>query len=388
MRQRAGAAESAHRPGAASAVSIASPEIDWLPYGPAGADRCEIVGTFGELEAEYAAIRRGAALIDCPQRGTLVMSGADRAAFLQRMVTADLKSLASGILKRAFWLNRKGRIDADLKIIELGDRMFVDLDLYQTESTAQSLAAFIVADDVEIRNATDDFHRIVIHGPEAIAVIRSASGDGAFVLGEDCAARVTLAGVDVIIARSDETGTAGLHLFVPRESAESVWAICASTQGAARVRPAGWHAYNIARIEAGTPLFNVDFGTDSLPHETGVLRDRVSFTKGCYLGQEIVARMESLGQPKQVLIGLKIEGGLLPVAGGQVFAIDSAGGMGEQVGAITSSTLSPMLGAAPIAFAVVRTKHAALGTRLIVNAEGSQTQAVVHTLRFLPEIAA
>ncbi|HRP63341.1 MAG TPA: hypothetical protein PK400_08625, partial [Phycisphaerales bacterium] len=256
VRQRANAAESPHRPGAASAVSVASPEIDWLSYGPVGADRCEIVGTFGELEAEYAAIRRGAALIDCPQRGTLVISGADRAAFLQRMVTADLKSLAPGTLKRAFWLNRKGRIDADLKIVELGDRMLIDLDLYQTESTTQSLTAFIVADDVEIRNVTDEFHRIVIHGPEAIAVIRFASGDNAFVLGEDCAARVTLAGVDVVIARSDETGTAGLHLFVPRESAESVWATCASAQGAARVRPAGWHAYNIARIEAGTPLFN------------------------------------------------------------------------------------------------------------------------------------
>lgn len=387
LHQRAGATEAAHRPGAASAVTVASPEIDWLPYGPADADRCEIVGTYGKLEAEYAAIRRGAALIDCPQRGTLVIGGADRTAFLQRMVTADLKSLTPGILKRAFWLNRKGRIDADMRIVELGDRMFVDLDLYQTESAAQSLAAFIVADDVEIRNATDDFHRIVIHGPEAIAVIRAASGDDAFVLGEDCASRVTIADVDVVVARSDETGTVGLHLFVPRASAETVWTKCAAAQGTARVRPAGWHAYNIARIEAGTPLFNVDFGTDSLPHETGVLRDRVSFTKGCYLGQEIVARMESLGQPKQMLVGLKIEGELLPVAGGQVFAIDSAGGMGEQVGAITSSTLSPMLGAAPIAFAVVRTKHATLGTRLLVNAEGAQTEAVVHALRFLQEAA-
>src|SRR6185436_21150893 len=70
-------------------------------------------------------------------------------------------------------------------------------------------------------------------------------------------------------------------------------------------RRIGWHAYNIARLEAGWPIFNIDFGPDSLPHETGVLNDRVSFKKGCYLGQEVVARMQSLGHPKQRLVGLK-----------------------------------------------------------------------------------
>src|SRR5439155_17574914 len=126
------------------------------------------------------------------------------------------------------------------------------------------------------------------------------------------------------------------------------------SQGArtGRARRIGWHAYNIARIEAGWPIFNIDFGPDSLPHETGVLEDRVSFKKGCYLGQEVVARMQSLGHPKQRLVGLKAKewttsGGEegVPEEGTRVYAQargQEGGQPPEVVGAVTSSAASPM----------------------------------------------
>jgi folate-binding protein YgfZ len=127
---------------------------------------------------------------------------------------------------------------------------------------------------------------------------------------------------------------------------------------------------------------NIDFGTTNLPHETGLLRNRVSFTKGCYLGQEIVARMESLGKPRQMLVGLRMAADLLPESGAQVFAIGENDSMGEQVGVVTSSTLSPMLGAAPIAFGMLKTTAAATGTSVFVNGEGSQAKATVGELQF------
>src|SRR5690606_29066413 len=110
---------------AATGVRIAPAQLEWIAYGPpipsaeegpvgAASESVEIVATFGEFEAEYAAIRRGAGVLDCPQRGTLLVTGADRKEFLQRMVTADLAKLEAGIARSAFWLNRKGRIDADL----------------------------------------------------------------------------------------------------------------------------------------------------------------------------------------------------------------------------------------------------------------------------------
>ncbi|MCC7406605.1 MAG: aminomethyltransferase family protein, partial [Phycisphaeraceae bacterium] len=137
-------------------------------------------------------------------------------------------------------------------------------------------------------------------------------------------------------------------------------------------RGIGWMAYNTARIEAGSPLFHVDFGPDSLPHETAILSQAVSFTKGCYLGQEIVARMQSLGHPKRLLVGLRLPDDRLPIAGSQVLTAD-----GQVVGAVTSSTLSPLLGQTAIALAVVKWGRHEPGTTLRVAAEGAIVDARV-----------
>jgi folate-binding protein YgfZ len=147
------------------------------------------------------------------------------------------------------------------------------------------------------------------------------------------------------------------------------------------MRPAGWHAYNIARIEAGTPLYNIDFGEQSLPGETGVLRDRVHFKKGCYLGQEVVARMDALGKPKQVLVALRFAGNergevVQPFPGAHVMVMTEESA--QTVGAVTSSTISPMLGGEAVAFAQVKTKFAEdLSVALEVAAEGSRVRATV-----------
>ena len=138
---------------------------------------------------------------------------------------------------------------------------------------------------------------------------------------------------EIFVMRDDTTGSVGLHLFVPRHRAEAVWTTLLDLdatvgEGKRRIRPIGWYAFNIARIEAGTPLMNVDFGPPHLPHETGLLRQRVSFSTGCYPGQEVVARMENLGKPKQSLSGLRMTGEALPVAGDSVFPSDGAEGGG------------------------------------------------------------
>ena len=113
----------------------------------------------------------------------------------------------------------------------------------------------------------------------------------------------------------------------------------------------------------------------------------MSFTKGCYPGQEVVARMHNLGKPKQKLVGLRIEADLLPVAEAQVFALAEGTSLGDQVGVVTSSGLAPMLGAVPVAFAMISASSYAPGTKVLVNAEGEQAPATVCALRFLEEQA-
>jgi folate-binding protein YgfZ len=389
-----------------------------LPYGPQQ-NAIRVVQTYGELGLEYAAIRRSAALLDWPQHAALEVRGSDRIAFLNRMVTQELKGLGPGQTRRSFWLNRKGRIDADITLVELGDRMLAIVDALAAERTVKGLTDYVIAEDVSITDVSTGFHHFGLHGPRSWDVLGAAGGPSGSAAtptvapGE--ARSITVGGVPVIAVRDDACGETGFELVVETPRAADVYArllefaheheadpaarIAARDSGAPRLRPAGWLAFNTARIEAGTPVYNIDFGPDALPHESGVLHERVSFKKGCYLGQEIVARMESRGHSKRALTALRCEevppraaeGGApptadpgfdrpMPVTGGGVYASADAA---EAVGTVTSATLSPMLGAAPICFAAIKPGHAAPGTTLRVDAEGLRLPAVVQpTLRF------
>jgi folate-binding protein YgfZ len=372
-------------------------EASMVLYGPPEADIL-VVETFGELELEYAALRKAAILLDQPYRATLEVTGADRAEFLNRMLTQELKDLAPFHARRSFWLNRKGRIDADLRVIELGDRTLLDLDALAAERTLKSLAAFVITEVVHIKDISEATHRFALHGPQASALLRAVSksvaGPPLSDLSEGSACAVSIAGKDVIIDRDDATGEPGFELLVNAADAPAVYEQLLETglahngePGSASgfgLRQAGWHAFNIARIEAGRPLFNLDFGPDSLPHETGVLRDRVSFTKGCYLGQEIVARMESRGHPKQSLVALRFDQSQTrtslgeprqPITGSHVWAAKTP--EGDPIGAVTSSTLSPMLGGEPICFAMVKFDHTPAGTQLLVASDDARLAATV-----------
>lgn len=404
-----------HRPGAAVGRREAAIELDTLAWGvpfdppandnanAATAPACEIMASFGEIEAEYAAIRRGAGLIDSPHRGTLVVTGKDRIDFLNRMVTQELKGAGGfgpGQCREAFWLNRKGRIDADLLLIELGDCMFIDLDLANAAAATKSLGEFIFSEDVEVRDASDEVHHIGVHGRLAREAIAAAANVLDFDLASGAARSVTIDDVHVVIARRDLTGEVGYELIVHREAAARVWEFLLAadhvvSMNKRRVRPIGWHAFNIARVEAGEAQFNIDFGPTNLPHQVGeLLPRRVSFIKGCYLGQEIVARMHSRGHSKPTLVGLRMNSDRLPIAGAQVFAKSDdaaspasgggadAGGLGDPLGVVTSSTLSPMRGAEPIALAMLR--PVPIGSVVLVNAEGEQAEATTCPLRFWP----
>ncbi len=352
--------------------------VAWIPWG----DTAEIAAVIDAFEPEYAAIRSGSAVMDLPQRGVLAVSGAARRDFLQRMVTQDLRALSAGAVTEAFWLNRKGRIDADLLICETGDRMLIDLPRAVAAATASALTSFVFSEDVTIVDSSESQYRLAVHGPEALEVLGAAGIDGTL----RCAS-LAIAGVEVVAVRRDQCGVLGIELFVPREAVEAVWeAVTGGREGSEssnpKSRPCGWFAYNTARIEGGTPLFEIDFGSASLPHETGVLASRVSFTKGCYLGQEVVARMQSLGKPKQVVCAFRMDGSELPTEGAVVH-MDSKP-TAEPIGQVTSSTFSPMLAGAAIGFATLRRQHADAGNAIWIAAEGELRRAVVQpSLSFL-----
>ncbi len=367
----------------------------------------EVVETFGQLDLEYAALRKSCVVIDQPNRAVLEVTGGERVDFLNRMLTQELKGLKPGDVRRSFWLSRKGRIDADLRAIAREDRVLLEVDVHAAHRTLEGLGAYVISEDVEIRDLTDSTHRLAFHGPGAPEIVARLTGAGAQVIHALQPGHACVAG-DVLIFREDATGEVGLELILPARDVVAFYQRAVELFGdddhaePTRLRPAGWHAFNIARLEAGTPLYNLDFGVESLPAESGVLHDRVSFSKGCYLGQEIVARMHARQQLKQQLVAVKFEPvtdaatgvPAQPVTGTMLIAPPKApagpepteslaqaiagrgvsegtsggasGGAsgGEPVGVITTSAISPMLGAIPIAFAQVKSAHASPGTTL------------------------
>ena len=382
----------------------------FLTYGPPEAG-VRVPAGYAELELEYAALRKSAALIDLPQRGTLTITGADRLEFLNRMVTQELKGTSPGDVRATFWLSRKGRIDADLSLIELGDRMLASVDIHAVRRAIAGLGSYIITEDVTIADTSAAFHHLALLGPGAPGVFQQVGGTAAPEPMR--AVSVTIAGAPVVCFRDDSAGVPGCELIVAAGSAEAVYTAFLAlahlreepprsggvpippprsarvpmppprSAAIPRLRPAGWHAYNIARIEAGTPLYNIDYGPESLPHESGVLRSRVSFKKGCYLGQEIVARMESRGHSKRALVRLLCDrpaGPPLdspqPVSGSRVFLE----GGDDAVGEVTSSTPSPMHALATLCLASLKPAAAAPGTRVLVEAESVRARATVRPL--------
>ena len=358
-----------------------------------------MVQTYGYVEIEYAAVRKSAALFDWPFRGTIEITGADRHAFLGRMLTQELKNWPMHTARRSFWLNRKGRIDADLRLINLPDRVIADVDALAATRAVETLSSYAVMDDVAIVDITTTMHRLGLHGPASARLLSlcvpPADAPAALSLERGVALPTSIAGCSVIVDRWDATGEIGLELWCAAADAQAIYTelLVRGTPENAKpiVRPAGWAAFNIARIEAGTPFYNLDFGPDTLPAETGLLNDRVSFTKGCYLGQEIVARLHALGHPKRVLVGLDIESVIAegpeafprqPETGSLIYAAETSAALAasaQPVGAVTSATLSPMLGNKPVAMAMVKWASSPAGTPLMVDCQATLTPAKVHS---------
>ena len=360
-------------------------EAEFQPYA-----QVEIVSTFGEPQAEYAAIRKSAALLDEPQRGILEVSGADRFAFLNNLLTNQTwnkdtkKGLSAGEGVYAFFLNTKGRIVADLYAIETGERMLLDMDARMAEPLRVAFDKFLFREQVKMTNRVGSLHTLSLHGPGSAQILNDVCATPTPELPQLGSSSTKMFNVDVVIWRDDVCAVPGFHLVIEDAATQKVWtSLCdrfAQSQelGKRRLRPAGWAAYNACRIEGGRPIFGIDFDESVLPPETGQMERAVSLTKGCYLGQEIVARMVARGQVARQLVGIRMADDALPIAGAQIYDDQN-----NSIGGITSSTMSPVLSNAAICLGYVKKQFIAPGSVVNIPAEGSIRRAVATELPFL-----
>jgi aminomethyltransferase len=352
----------------------------------------EVPLTFGEPQAEYAAVRTGCGLIDMPQRGLLELTGKDRLPFLNNLLTNQTwdketkQGMPPGTGVYAFFLNAKGRIVLDVNVLDLGDRTLLEMDARLVEDFRKTLDKYLFTEQVTIANRTGQLHSISLHGPTARQIVGETTGQEVGGMAPLACIVGRVDDVDAVVWRDDVAGVPGYHLVLSTAEAPRVWQSLLQRFGQPdgfqtakrRLRPFGWAVYNTTRIEAGRPLFAIDFDDSVLPAETGQVHRAVSLTKGCYMGQEIVARMHARSQVARKLVGLRMDDDALPIAGAQLFDDQS-----NAVGGITSSTVSPILSNACIALGYVKKPLFEEGTKLTVPAEGAMRKVTVAKLPFV-----
>jgi folate-binding protein YgfZ len=357
-------------------------------HGQAGAEfqayaDIEIPSTFGNTPAEYSALHKSSGLMDMPQRAVLEATGKDRLDFLNRLLTNQTydkqkkTGLAAGRGVYSFLLNNKGRIVADMNVLELGDRTWLEMDFRMVEEVRKALDGFLFGEDVKLANLSGSLHEVALQGPKAAEVLGGFLGM-ALKLQPLESLKVTLLGQPAVVFRNDLCAASGFGIILPADGVAKVWTeLLAEREGRPALRPIGWAAFNAVRIEAGKQIFGIDFDSTVLPGETGLLERAVSFNKGCYVGQEIVARMHSRGQVARQLVGIRMEDDALPIAG-----VPIQDDQGNAIGAVTSSTVSPVLSNAAICLGYVKKQFVAPGTVLTIPAEGAMRKGKVVELPF------
>ncbi len=324
----------------------------------------------------YDAARHAAAFFERANRGRIVVSGRDRASYLHGLLTNDIASLAAGEGRYAAYLTPQGRMIADLFVYELGDIMLLVVPGNTKDTLLAKFDQFIFSEDVQLGDVTDAFAEIAVIGPEAARVVAAGINglDATRLreLPEHGNIRAESGGRPVIITRVMDTGEPGYDVFVERDQIDAFTEMMAA-KGAAVALDA--ETVETLRIEAGVPLFGRDMDEDTIPLEAGIESRAISFTKGCYVGQEVIIRVMHRGHGRvaRKLVGLTLDGEVVPAIGASIRAGD------REVGLVTSSTFSPALNK-PIALGYAHRDFVAPGTAAAIDG----TLATVTELPFVP----
>ena len=322
----------------------------------------------------YDAARHRAAFVDRSHRGRIVVSGTERASYLQGLLTNDVVALKAGQGCYTAYLTAQGRMIADLHVYELGDVMLLMMTGAVKDGVMAKLDQFIFSEDVQLGDVTDTFAQMAIVGPDAATAVASlASGvpaDALREMAEHGNVRGEWAGGAVIVTRITDTGEPGFDLYVERAQAGALKAALL----AAGIIELDEGTAEAVRIESGMPLFGRDMDEETIPLEAGIESRAISFSKGCYVGQEVVIRVLHRGHGRVVrkLVGLTLDGDQVPDAGAVIRSGD------REIGHVTSSTASLAM-KRPIALAYVHRDFLEPGTQVTIG----EQSATVTTLPFI-----
>ena len=315
-------------------------------------------------------MRSGAGLLERSHLGRLLLTGADRRAYLQGLLTNDIEALTPGTGCYAALLNARGRMISDMRVLELGNAVLLDVPAALAEAVRAHLDRFVFSEDVQVRDVTGERAELGLYGPAAATVASTVLHPTIDLssLPFYGSAVVRHGDHDVLVVGSDEPGVTGFD-FIVEAAAESSLADALRAAGAVDV---GREAANAVRVEAGRPRFGEDMDEETIPLEAGIEDRAISRTKGCYVGQEVIVRVLDRGQGRVArhLVGLELTSSV--EAGAAIAAGD------RDIGKITSVARSPAL-ERWIALGYVHRDHASEGTAVTV----AGTPASVRRLPFV-----
>jgi folate-binding protein YgfZ len=332
------------------------------------------LGVDAGVAADYEAFHDGAAIVDYTDRGRMRFQGAGARDALNGLLTCDLAPLTNGKGAYGAALTNKGKVIADVAIYAMDESFLVEVPGAVWDSWKDLVAKFVNPRMAKRTDETALTCEIGLFGPRAAGIIATLSGLEASAL-EELAPyahlTATIDGVTVNVARVPDFGVDGFRLLAVRDALEPLRGALIA-QGA---RVASDAAIESARIEAGRPLWGSDMDDSNLPQEANLeALGAISYTKGCYTGQETVARLHFRGHVNKRIVGLRFEGTAVPPRGATV-----VGGEDKEVGEVKSAILSPRFG--PIALGMIR-REVNPGDSVTVSIDGAPARATVAALPF------
>ncbi|GAC1626863.1 MAG: glycine cleavage system aminomethyltransferase GcvT [Candidatus Acidiferrum sp.] len=326
---------------------------------------CALPDDFGDWQAEYEFARKSVALIDKNYRAYVSLSGPDRVRYLNAVLTNDVKGLAENRGAVSLLLNPQGHILAEIETYALQKELFCVSHAMIRERLIAWLDKYIIMDDVTMSDQSGEYATLGVEGPRAAEVARRVSGTALTEMAELQSKEGMAGAIPCHILKRSMGGVTGAEFVVQTTQVEALWNVLSEAVKEQRGGAMGYTALNALRLEQGVPWFGYDFGEKQIPHEAGLQQSHISYSKGCYTGQEIVERVRSRGQTNRVRVLLKFAGTGLPLAGEALLA------EGKEIGSITRAGFSPAL-QTEIGMGYVRRERSAIGSEL-ESAHGTAT---------------
>lgn len=331
---------------------------------------------YGNAQAEHTAVRHGVGIADLSHRGRLRVTGDDRVKWLQSVISNDILPLKPGQGLYSSFLTHKGKMLTYFRVYALAESLMLEDAGEIGDTTFQALRKFLLyGTKAKMENCADTWGLLLVSGPKTTDCVKTAFGSDVSGLQPLSLVAQDISGHQALLLRTEETGEIDIEVLIPADGVVAAWERLLSAGQPMGLKPFGIEAREMLRMEAGLPKAGPDLNDEIVPPEANLEGKAFSLSKGCYPGQEVVARMDTYGSVRRRLVGLALKDPVIPPQGAKLFSGD------REVGWISSAVHSPSVGNV-IAFGFPLRDFSSPGTTLTVDVDGQPHDATVQQLPF------